>query len=128
MPTKPTFTQTRDPKTSRFQKDPSRNYLLVEKETAFDGFEPLLEQYTENTMTASGDDMYVDHGYVPGICKSKKFTLLSCSQEDYQAHLKKVDEETRRRMKSKDKGSDIAEREKRPISIAAMGANLPEAA
>jgi len=117
MTSKPVFAQTRDPKQTKFQKDPNRNYLLVETESANDSFEPLYETYMNNTMTVSGDDMYVDEGYQPGICPSKKFTLLSCSKEDYEAHMKKMDESTKRYMKSTDKGNDINERETKPVRL-----------
>ena len=117
QPTKPVFTQTRDPKRTKFVKDPNRNYLLVETETAYDNFEPLHESYMNDKMTALGEDMYTDHGYQPGICPSRKFTLLSCSLEDYQAHLNSVDEETRRRMKSTDRGNDINDRETKPVRL-----------
>jgi len=125
MSTKPVFTQTRDPKTSKFTKDPNRNYLLVETETSYDQFEPLHEKYMNDTMTSNGDDMYIDHGYQAGICPSKKFTLLSCSKSDYDSHIKKIDEETRRRMKSTDKGNDINDRETKPVRLADVVGRMP---
>ncbi len=126
MSTKPVFSQTRDPKTPKFQKDPNRSYLLVETETAYDQFEPLHEQYMNNTMTASGDDFYVDHGYQPGHCPSKKFSLLSCAKEDYDAHIKSIAEETKRRMRSTDKGNDINDRETKPVRLVDVVGRMPE--
>ncbi len=122
---KPTFTQTRDPKPSKFQKDPNRSYLLVET-TELEIHGSMLDEYA-NKLDAKGDDQYINHGYVPGACPSKRFELLSCSMDDYKAHLKKIDEETRRAMKSKDKGVDINERGNRPLSLNEIGERLPSA-
>ena len=82
---RPTFNQTRPPASltnTRFKRDPNRHYLLVEHDRG--DYESLIDFYLSEMLDKSGDTPYIDHGYIPGECKSKRQSLLSCSKAYYE--------------------------------------------
>ena len=80
---RPAFTQTRVPTSlqgnPKFQVDPTRHYMLIEGDDPGKDYESHLSYYLDEVTDSAGETPYVSHGYVPGICKSKRWTLISCS-------------------------------------------------
>ena len=96
---RPAFTQTRVPTSlqgsSRFKRDPDRHYMLVEGDNPTLDYESHLSYYLDEVTDQSGETPYVTHGYVPGECKSKRWTLISCSKSYYNFMMKTNDQVAR---------------------------------
>lgn len=82
--------QTRNPARERLAKDTKRHYVLVENKDN-DFFDSPLESYLDQPSYVGNDSMYKVESEDRKVTGSSRFTLLSCSAEDYNAMMREND-------------------------------------